>query len=646
MSIYLPELGHFCLLLAMTCSVSQFLIPVYGYFFKKDYMLRINLWAAVLQAIFIIAAYAILTHAFLVNDFSLPYVARNSLTNLPLIYKFTAVWGAHEGSLLLWVTLLNIWTLFFIFAVKNKLPRIVLSQVLAILGLISAGFLFFIEFTSNPFVRDIIGSPLEGFDLNPLLQDPGMVSHPPMLYMGYVGFALVFSLALSGLLNARLDKKWLNFMRIWSLFAWSFLTIGITLGSFWSYYVLGWGGFWFWDPVENASFMPWLTGTALIHCLMLSEKRDLFKNWTILLSIVTFALSLVGTFIVRSGVISSVHAFASDPSRGIFILIFLIVVVGGSLGLYSLRSNLLQSDVKFGLFSREMFLSLGNLLLVVLASTVFVGTVYPLVLDVLGFGKISVGPPYFNMVFIPLFFVVAFLLSCGPFIKWGDNNASAIKFLSKLGIGALIVGIIFILNFLYINIGAITLNFVAALFLSSWVFVFSFYKLFQKIRQNNNDIFALSGGFWGMFLGHLSIGIVIFAISVSTVLSDGKDARLKIGESVNVGGYTFRFNGLIDNIKGQNYQAVKAEVVAIKNNSQKILMPEKRFYTTPQIWQTHVAISGGFTEDLYLALGDRYPDGSWTFRIYVKPYIRLLWLGGFLMALGGILSAVSKMRKR
>lgn len=639
--LYLPEFGQFALILALLFSVTQVSIGFFSFFYKKIKLLNLTYPLHLTQIICVIIAYLLLLSCFLLNDFSVIYIVRNSLIELPLIYKFTAVWGGHEGSLLLWITLLNIWSLVFIIFSKKQFPEIYFNQVLIILALINIGFLLFIILTSNPFSRDLINMPLNGYDLNPLLQDPGMVSHPPMLYMGYVGFGLVFALAIAFLLNIKNSNKVFYVLRIWTLLAWSFLTLGITLGSFWAYYVLGWGGWWYWDPVENASFMPWLTGTALIHMLIMADKRSLYRGFSILLIIITFALSLIGTFIVRSGVITSVHAFASDPSRGAFILLFLCVVIGASLSLYIMRSHLLantRENMKFALLSRESFLFVGNLILLVLAMTVFLGTVYPMILDIFNIAKISVGAPYFNSVFVPLFYPLALLVGLGALTKWKAMHDK------KLWMGILkygIVAIILTIISLFLSSKLLYLQYIIAIFLGLWIITLCIYKLRLKLALG-----VPSGGFWGVILSHFSIGIIMLSIVLSNSLSIGQDIKLAPDQILTLGNYQFKFTG-VANIAGDNYNGIQANFDVYKNKHFLFSMtPEKRFYLSPEIWQGNTAINNYFIDDLYIAMGDQYPDGSWTFRIYIKPFVRFMWFAGLLIGIAGIIGSVAKIRKK
>jgi len=629
----IPELGHFALILALCFSVVQTVFPLAGAQLGIASWINVSKPAARMQFAFTAIAFGCLTWSFLVNDFSVLYVASNSNTSLPTIYLFSAVWGAHEGSLLLWALTLSIWTL-AVTMFSRSIPDVMLARVLGILGLVGIGFLLFMLMTSNPFDR-IVPAPLEGRDLNPLLQDPGLIIHPPMLYMGYVGFAVPFAFALAAMLGGHLDAAWARWSRPWTLAAWVFLTLGIALGSWWAYYELGWGGWWFWDPVENASFMPWLVGTALIHSLAVTEKRGAFKAWTVLLAIFTFSLSLLGTFLVRSGVLTSVHAFATDPARGVFILIFLSVVVGGSLLLYSWRASKIRSYVSFDTLSRETALLLNNVILVVTASSVLLGTLYPLLVDALGIGKISVGPPYFNSVFIPLTIPLAVLVGVGASTRWKRDSMERLWPLLKLPlILSLIAGGVY--PILLMN----HFDWRAALgmVLAFWVFLTTVRSLLEQAR--GRSLLKVAPAFWGMSLGHIGVAVFIVGITLTSIYSTEKDLRLEPGQTYELGGYSFTFNG-VKVTQGANYQANRGDI-DVARNGKKIanMQPEKRVYLVQKMPMTEAAIDAGLTRDLFVALGEPLGDsGAWSVRIYHKPYIRWIWLGALIMAFGGILAA-------
>lgn len=627
----IPEIGHFALILALVVAVAQALLPLYGAQVGNVALQNVARRAAYAQCFLLLSAFGILMAAFINNDFSVLYVAANSNRHLLLMYRACAVWGAHEGSLLLWVTILSVWMAAVAWFSK-QLPLATVARVLAVLAMISCGFLIMMLLTSNPFTRILPIMPTDGRDLNPLLQDPGLVGHPPMLYMGYVGFSVAFSFAIAALIGGTWDKTWARWSRPWTLIAWSFLTLGITLGSWWSYRVLGWGGWWAWDPVENASFLPWLAGTALIHSLMVAEKRDNFKAWTMLLAICAFSLSLMGTFLVRSGVLVSVHAFSVDPSRGLFILSFLGVVVGGALTLYIWRVRNLTNAFTFQLLSRETFLLANNVILLATMLTVLLGTVYPLLVDSLGFGKLSVGAPYFNLVFIPLMIPLLVLMGAGPMSRW---NHIAWKDLwlrlraSALGALMLAIGLPFTMGLPFnwrTSIG---------LLLAFWVIITSVATVVNNKAKLNNSRLA-------MILAHIGVGVCVLGIVVSQMYSVERDVRLAPGDSATLGQYQFSFDD-INNVTGPNYRGVEVSMTVKKND--KIittLKPQLRRYTVADTTRGEVAIEMGLFRDLYVALGQPLDHGSWSFRIYNKPLIRWIWAGGILMVLGSLIGVTDR----
>ena len=631
----IPEIGHFALILALVFALIQGVFPLAGIRFKVSAWVMLAKPAARLQLLFLLISFGCLTWSFLQSDFSVLYVASNSNTLLPEIFKFSAVWGAHEGSLLLWALILAAWTAAVTFFGRS-LPPLMMARVLAILGLVAVGFLAFLIFTSNPFER-LVPAAVEGRDLNPLLQDIGLVMHPPMLYMGYVGFAIPFAFALAAMLGGRLDAAWARWSRPWTQVAWVFLTLGIALGSWWAYYELGWGGWWFWDPVENASFMPWLVGTALMHSLAVTEKRGAFKAWTVLLAIFAFSLSLLGTFLVRSGVLTSVHAFASDPSRGLFILAFLAVVVGGSLTLYAAQASKVRSHVRFELVSRETALLLNNVILVVTCASILLGTLYPLLIDALGAGKISVGPPYFNAVFIPLTIPLAILMGVGTLVRWKrDTWANLWPKVRLAFVASLIFGILFPL----VAMQHFSWQAALGMVLAFWVFFTTLKTVKEQAR--GRGLGGLSLSHWGMTLGHLGVAVFIVGITLTSIYSTEKDLRLGVGESYELGGYTFTFKGAT-HLKGPNYEGDRGEVVITQNGRLvTTLYPEKRNYRSGMP-MTEAGIDAGLTRDLFVALGEPLgEDGAWAVRLYHKPYVRWIWLGALIMALGGVLSAADK----
>jgi len=593
--------------------------------------------AAIGQCAFLLLAFGLLTYSFVVSDFSVLYVANNSNVKLPLAYRISAVWGAHEGSLLLWATILSIWaTAVAIFS--RSLPQAMVARVLSVMALISIGFLLFMLITSNPFQR-LVPAATQGRDLNPLLQDPGLVMHPPMLYMGYVGFSVAFAFATAALIGGHLDAAWARWSRPWTTVAWVFLTVGIALGSWWAYYELGWGGWWFWDPVENASFMPWLVGTALLHSLAVTEKRGAFKSWTVLLALIAFSLSLLGTFLVRSGVLTSVHAFATDPARGIFILAFLAVVVGGSLMLYAWRGPGIREAGSFELVSRESMLLVNNVLLVVAAATILLGTLYPLALDAFNLGKISVGPPYFDSVFVPLMVPLLLLIGIGPLARWKQANVMELAmrlrwyFLASIAL-ALIA--------LAVTVGLHSVMVVVGISLALWVAFTTLEGLRARIQSKNNLLTGIRSAplsFYGMTAAHLGVAVFAVGVTLTSAYSVEKDIKLLPGQSYMLGGYEFRLDGVRD-VPGPNYRAVEGQVTALKDGREvATLHPQKRVYLVQQNPMTEAAIDPGLTRDLYVALGDPLDGGAWSVRIYHKPFVRWIWLGALIMAFGGILSA-------
>ncbi|MFV2004723.1 MAG: heme lyase CcmF/NrfE family subunit, partial [Gammaproteobacteria bacterium] len=628
--------GHFALIIAFAIAIVQSIVPLIGAAKNDAALISLARPAALTQFLFIGLAYAALTHSFIVHDFSVLYVSRHSNMVQPLMYRISGVWGSHEGSLLLWGLILSVWTVAVAIYSRN-LPEILMARVLSVMAMISVGFLAFMLFTSNPFER-IFPAPLDGSELNPLLQDPGLIIHPPILYMGYVGFSVAFAFAVAALLGGKLDATWARWSRPWTTIAWSFLTLGIALGSWWAYNELGWGGWWFWDPVENASFMPWLVGTALIHSLASTEKRGVFKSWTVLLAILAFSLSLLGTFIVRSGVLVSVHAFATDPSRGMFILVFLVIVIGGSLGLYAWRSATVVSHGRFQWFSRESALLLNNIIFLTAATAVLVGTMYPLVVDAFGIGKISVGRPYFDTMFSLVAIPLLLLLGIGPTVRWkGDTWARHAKVITTLFIVSLVVGLL--LPFLFedqLNL-ATGLGLAAAL----WVALTTLKDLFLRLTRN----LKLPLAYLGMVLAHL--GVAIFVAGVTVVMSYGeeKDLRMEPGSSYNISGYDFRFQGM-RKVKGPNYVADEA-VIEVWRDGEKSgdLYPQKRVYSGKGNPMTDASIDKGLFRDLYAALGEELEGGAWSMRVYFKPMIRWIWLGCLFMTFGGVL-AVSDRRYR
>lgn len=634
--LMLPEIGHFALILALCFACLQAALPLYGAYRQQPLLLATRKPLVFGQLGFLLLSFCTLLYAFITNDFSVAYVAENSNSHLPLLYRIAAVWGAHEGSLLLWVTMLGLWsTAAALFS--RTLDETTQAQILSVLGMISIGFLLFLLTTSSPFKRLLLNTPLDGRDLNPLLQDFGLAIHPPILYMGYVGFAVAFAFAIAALMSGQLDRGWAKWSRPWTLAAWCFLTVGITLGSWWAYRELGWGGWWFWDPVENASFLPWLVGTALFHSLIVSEKRDTFKSWTVLLALCAFSLSLMGTFLVRSGILTSVHAFASDPARGVFMLKFLFIVVGGSLLLYGWQAPKIYASGRFELLSRETMLLSNNIILMVCMATVLLGTLYPLMLDATGLGKISVGAPYFNAVFVPLFGLLLIFMGIGPHCKWQEMSAK--ELLTPLRytlLGSLILAIA--LPFLLAQ--RISFAASAGLFLGLWVMGSTLQDGYRRIRIQG--LRSLPRHYAGMLAAHLGVAICVIGVSLTATYSIERDLRIRIGDTAAVGPYQFTFDSLAD-LRGANYTGVTA-IFNVTRNKHFIarLAAEKRLYNVQQTVMTEAAIDAGLWRDLYIALGEPLGNGAWAARIYYKPLVRWIWLGGLLMALGGILAASDK----
>ena len=637
----IAELGHFSLIIALLMALVQGVLPLAGAHTGRSAWTALARPAARGQFLFVLLAYACLTQVFIANDFSVLLAARHSNSSLPLVYRITAVWGNHEGSILLWSLILAGWTL-AVSIFSRQLDDTMLARVLGVMGLVSCGFLLFTLFTSNPFERLLPAAP-DGQDLNPLLQDPGMVIHPPMLYMGYVGFVVAFAFAIAALLAGRLDTAWARWSRPWTTVAWCFLTAGIALGSFWAYYELGWGGWWFWDPVENASFMPWLVGTALIHSLAVTEKRGGFKMWTALLAILAFSLSLLGTFIVRSGVLSSVHAFASDPARGVFILGFLSAVVGGSLALFAWRAPRVGLGGSFAPVSRESMLLANNVLLVVAAAAVLLGTLYPLVIDALGMGKLSVGPPYFSAVFVPLIAPALFLMGVGPLTRW--REASAIDLARRLRWAAAVSLLSALIAPFFL--GHWTPMIGLGLLLGAWVASTALLNLLSRLREHPAPgwaarLAAQPGSYYGMLLAHFGVSVFIVGVTVVSGFSSESDVRMEPGDVAQVGGYSFELKA-VNPVTGPNYTALRATVaVSIDGQDLGRLEPERRLYQVSRMAMTEVAIDRGLRRDLYVALGEPVGPTAWSVRLHHKPLVNWIWGGCVLMALGGLLAVMDR----
>ncbi|SCK58514.1 cytochrome c-type biogenesis protein CcmF [Variovorax sp. HW608] len=631
------ELGHFCLIVALLVAAVQAVLPLAGAATGNSAWMAVARPAARLQGALVLTAFVSLTWAFVDNDFSVRYVAANSNTALPLAYRITAVWGSHEGSMLLWTLMLALWSV-AVSLFSRRLPPAMVARVLGVMGTISVGFLLFLLFASNPFLR-LLPPAMEGRDLNPLLQDPGMVLHPPMLYMGYVGFSVSFAFAVAALISGHFDAAWARWARPWTLAAWAFLTIGIMLGSAWAYYELGWGGWWFWDPVENASFMPWLAGTALIHSLAVTEKRGAFRAWTVLLAIFTFSLSLVGTFLVRSGVLTSVHAFAVDPLRGTFILALLGLVTGGALLLFALRAPALARRTEFAAVSREALLLANNVLLAVAAATVLLGTLYPLLIDVLGAGKISVGPAYFEQVFVPLMTPAVLLMGAAPLVRWRRSELGELSKRLRWSAAAslaIALGLLAVLR----NASALT---GLGLTLACWAVASAAASLADRLRhQSGRRLTALRqlpAGYVGMLLAHAGVGVFIAGVTLVSSQESTRELPMKNGDTVEVAGYAFRFDGVSPAV-GPNYEALAGTLTVTQGGHPvATLSPQRRVYRSQQVPTTEAAIDVGFTRDLYVAIGESLGEHGWAVRLYVKPFVGWIWFGCLLMALGGLLAA-------
>lgn len=624
----IAELGLFFLILALITALFQVVIPSFGLHLKRSAWMDSAKVYASWQFFFIALAYLCLTYCFLTDDFSVVYVMNNSSRLLPWFYKFCAVWGGHEGSMLLWVAILSFWTLLVVLF-SSSLEQAMRTRVLVVLGLLTIGLLLFLLSTSNPFLRQFQVLNTQGRDLNPLLQDPGFLFHPPMLYMGYVGFSVAFAFAIAALWAGKVQANWSKWTRPWTLAAWCCLTAGITLGSWWAYRELGWGGWWFWDPVENASFMPWLVGTALLHSLAVTEQRQQFKAWTMLLAVAAFSLSLIGTFLVRSGVLTSVHAFAVDPQRGLFILGFLIVVIGGSLLLFLIRAHTLNSEENPSLVSRESALLINNVFLVVAMLTVLMGTVYPLLIEGLGLGKLSVGAPYFNAVFIPLMTPMLILMGIGIHLKWhADNWRTVLKKINKLAVISVIGPIILLLVYTHeLNYSALM-----GLILASWVLLSTFKAAYKKVCERGFR--AVGQAYWGMIIAHCGVAVTVIGIAISTALGVQDDVQMSLGKKVDLAGYTIEFITQ-EALNGPNYQSTRAQFKISYQGVAHFIYPEKRLYTIGQMAMTESAIDLTPFRDIYVALGEPLTNNSWSVRLYYKPFIRWIWAGGFMILAGG-----------
>ena len=641
----IPEIGHFALILGLAMALLLAIVPAWGAWRGNVAAMSLAPGLALGLTFFVSISFICLTIAFLQDDFSVAVVAANSNSLLPPIYKFSAVWGNHEGSLLLWGLILCLWTA-AVAVFSSQLPLLMLSRVLAVMGAIGVGFLSFSLLTSNPFERLLPSIPPDGNDLNPLLQDPGLIIHPPLLYMGYVGFSVAFAFAIAALLGGRLDASWARWSRPWTNVAWAFLTLGIMLGSWWAYYELGWGGWWFWDPVENASFMPWLAGTALLHSLAATEKRGLFKSWTVLLAIFAFSLSLLGTFLVRSGVLTSVHAFATDPARGLFILVFLGIVVGGSLTLYALRAPAVSSRVSFSWVSRESLLLVNNVVFLVSTLTVLFGTLFPLIMDALGQGKYSVGPPYFNAVFVPLMALLAPFMGVGPVSRWKRDDTA--RWRSEL----LLPGLVAIGCGLTLPLLGEGYNLWVALavVLAAWLVLGLARDLWYRVRNATTlaaGLRRLTPSYWGMLLAHLGFAACIIGVVATSQYSVEHDLKMSPGDSETVAGYNFQFLE-VTQVRGPNFVADEARFAVYRDGREIArLAPQKRRYLASNQVMTEAAIDPGLFRDLFVAMGEPIGEqGAWAIRLHYKPMVRWMWLGAIFMGLGGFVTVADRRYRR
>lgn len=634
-----PEIGHFALIVALTLAIVQTVLPIAGATFGRSAWMNVARPAAQGQFVFVALSFACLIYIFVNNDYSVAYAANHSNSKLPTIYKVAGVWGGHEGSLLLWVLFLNVWTV-AVTVFSRTLDNAMVSRVIGVLGFVSIGFLLFMLVTSNPFDR-MIPAAADGRDLNPLLQDPGLVIHPPMLYMGYVGFSVAFAFAIAALMSGKLDATWARWSRPWTIAAWVFLTCGVALGSWWAYYELGWGGWWFWDPVENASFMPWLVGTALMHSLAVTDKRGTFRSWTVLLAIMAFSLSLLGTFLVRSGVLVSVHAFATDPERGVFILLFLAIVIGISLGLFAWRAPRMGFGGGFSMFSRETLLLTGNVLVSVAAAMVLLGTLYPIAHQYFTGSNLSVGKPYFDLFFFLLMTPVVLLMGVGPVLRWKQADAKeAIGRLRWALVGAVLAALI-----IPPLMGGFTPFVPVGVFLAFWLFGTTIANLVSRVRTltSSDGVRAKLGKqpihYFGMLVAHFGVGVFILGVTLVSGYQEEKDVRMEVGDTVDLKGFTFRFDG-VTRVPGPNYMAERGSLTLSQGGVPYIVLhPEKRIYNVQQNPMTEAGIDSGFFRQLYVALGEPLERGAWSVRVYYKPFVTWIWTGAALMALGGILAA-------
>lgn len=637
----IAELGNYSLALGLAIAVLLTIFPLWGAAKGNSQLMALARPMTYGLFLSLTLAFACLFYLFAVNDFSVQYVVTNSNSTLPLQYRLSGVWGAHEGSLLLWIWLLACWSA-AVALFSKQLPQEAVARVLGVLGLVTLGFLIFILFTSNPFTRTFPDFPVDGRELNPLLQDVGLIFHPPLLYMGYVGFSVAFAFSIASLMSGKLDTAWARWSRPWTMAAWVFLTIGIVLGSWWAYYELGWGGWWFWDPTENASLMPWLAGTALLHSLAVTEKRGSFKTWTVLLAILAFSLCLVGTFLVRSGILVSVHAFASNPTRGLYILAYLVVVIGGSLALYAYKGSQIRSRDNAERYSRETMLLANNLLLMAALVVVFLGTLLPLVHKQLGLGTISIGAPFFDRMFLLIMIPFALLLGIGPLVKWRRDQVSHIR---KPVIISLVIMLVAGVTLPYLLQDGVTVSGVLGVMMAVFIVCLSLYELHKRATHRESFLVGvrkISRSHWGMVMAHLGLAMSIWGVAFTQNYSIERDVRMNIGDTTNIAGYDFTFVGLSD-ADGPNYTGGKAQVDVARNGKlEASLFAEKRFYTVSKMPMTEAAIDWGFSRDIYVALGEKFEDDSWALRLYYKPFVRWIWIGGLFMAFGGFLCMLDR----
>jgi cytochrome c-type biogenesis protein CcmF len=644
--VMLPELGHFALIIGLAFAICLSIIPLVGLASNQQRLVGYAKPLTFGMFAFTAISLIILGWSFVIDDFSVKYIAGHSNSHLPYYFKISAVWGGHEGSLLLWVFSLTAWTA-AVAKFSKGIDEAFVARVLAVLGMIAVGFMLFTILTSNPFERLWPMVPSEGRDLNPLLQDVGLIIHPPMLYLGYVGFSVAFAFAVAALMCGKLDAAWARWARPWTVAAWIFLTLGIALGSWWAYYELGWGGWWFWDPVENASFMPWLVGTALIHSLAVTEKRGTFRNWTVLLAIFAFSLSLLGTFLVRSGVITSVHSFAADPGRGMFILLLLAIAVGGSLTLYAFRASTVQTFSRFALYSRETALLVCNIILVVATVTVMLGTLYPLLVDSMGLGKISVGPPYFNAVFVPIMSLLFVVMGIGPLIRWKKAKQGELR---KQMLNPLVISIIVGVAFPFVYGGEFVALVTMGVGLACWVFLVVTQELLNQVNSGSDkwNFSKLTLSQWGMTVAHMGIAVTIVGVTLVSVYESETNVKMHVNESVQISdtNYEITFKGM-KRVKGANYSADQGQIEVYNNGDfVTLLKPERRTYLVQTMGMTEAGIDPGLFRDIYVALGDPLPGNAWAVRVHYKPFVRWIWLGAIFMSIGGFLAILDKRYRR